>query len=255
MTRSLCITGMHRSGTSLTASWLERCGVAIDDGEVWGPDDGNVLGHFEDKSFVDLHSAQILRHRSRSRGWKVFPDTFFTFDAQGLSRARQLAARREQKYDCWSWKDPRTVLFLQQWKALLPRMACLIVWRPWPAVAGSLIRRSAKTRQPHLKISAIEAVRLYKCYGDLICRYKLQHPDDTLLLPLELVLEDDQRVFRLITEKFNLQLEYQPLRDQFDTALLYRGDPPALVRLIGRLWKTSETEENVARLMDAGVDS
>jgi len=251
MSRSLCITGMHRSGTSLTASWLERCGLAIDDGEVWGPEEGNVRGHFEDKAFVDLHSSAIIDRHPRSRGWKAFPGDFLRFDEQGLSRARQLAEQRAGKFDLWGWKDPRSVLFLQQWKALLPELACLIIWRPWTGVAGSLIRRSRKSPHRHIKVSALGAARLYNCYGELVCRYKLQHPDDTLLLPLEMIIGDDGRALGLINEKFGLHLEHRPIREQFDAALMHREQEPVSVKLMGKLFGVGETEARVEQLMDA----
>ena len=50
----LIITGIHRSGTSLTASLFQSVGVNIGENLV-GPEYGNIRGHFEDIEFVELH--------------------------------------------------------------------------------------------------------------------------------------------------------------------------------------------------------
>ncbi|MEY2858272.1 MAG: hypothetical protein RLZZ74_2584, partial [Cyanobacteriota bacterium] len=43
----MIITGMHRSGTSLTASLLQSAGVNLGD-RLMSEDRGNSKGHFED---------------------------------------------------------------------------------------------------------------------------------------------------------------------------------------------------------------
>jgi hypothetical protein len=57
--RPLVICGMHRSGTSLTASLFGGAGVNLGDRLV-GPNVGNSLGHFEDVSFLEFH-MRVLR--------------------------------------------------------------------------------------------------------------------------------------------------------------------------------------------------
>ena len=44
------LAGMHRSGTSLTAMWLQKCGFQLGDNLLSGAWD-NKYGHFEDKDF------------------------------------------------------------------------------------------------------------------------------------------------------------------------------------------------------------
>ena len=135
---------MHRSGTSLLASWLESCGLTIHDGNYWGPSEGNQKGHFEDKDFVQLHSSAILLESPKSYGWKIFSDDFLTFDHDQLSRAKKLVSDRNAKYRIWGWKDPRSVIFLKKWKAIIPELKVLLVWRPCSEVVNSLIRRAGK---------------------------------------------------------------------------------------------------------------
>ena len=91
MNKIICITGMHRSGTSLTASWLEHCGLMVHDGNFYGPDTGNPKGHFEDKEFVDLHASAILLEKPKSKGWKVVTEKFLTFTGEHISYANMLS--------------------------------------------------------------------------------------------------------------------------------------------------------------------
>ena len=67
----LSITGMHRSGTSLVASWLNLCGLILDQGRVIPPLIGNKKGFFEDLDFVLLQEKSIMQQIPFSGGWKV----------------------------------------------------------------------------------------------------------------------------------------------------------------------------------------
>ena len=47
---ALVVTGMHRSGTSMVAAYLQQAGVSIGRNLI-GPAPGNPRGHFEDRDF------------------------------------------------------------------------------------------------------------------------------------------------------------------------------------------------------------
>lgn len=57
----IIIAGMHRSGTSLTASLLQNLGVNIGK-QLVGVDYGNIKGHFENVDFVDFHKSVFKSH-------------------------------------------------------------------------------------------------------------------------------------------------------------------------------------------------
>jgi hypothetical protein len=74
MSNALCITGMSRSGTSLTTSWLEKCGLTVHDGHVLAANPGNPRGHFEDEDFLNFHAGVITRYDpARKVGRSVRP--------------------------------------------------------------------------------------------------------------------------------------------------------------------------------------
>lgn len=248
-----CITGMHRSGTSLIASWLQECGVAIHDGDIWGPSAANIRGHFEDKDFVSLHSSAIHAYDPASHGWKVHSGRFLAFDSDHLRRAEELIRVRNGKYRVWGWKDPRSVLFLEQWKHLIPELQVLMLWRPCAQVVRSLTRRSRSMNQKHLKVGLLESVRLWQHHNTKVCEYKQRFPQDTLLLPLDCVLRTDRRVFELMQERLDLDLRYSPLANLYDPELLSRKRGPLLIRVFSSLCGADRLEGRLLKLSDAAT--
>src|SRR5580704_13335847 len=171
MSTVLCITGMHRSGTSLRAGWLERCGLAIHNGRVLGPHTGNPKGHFEDLDFFDLQSAAILRLDQASRSWKVQRVEPGALDDDHLAAALSLIEQRNLKFPAWGWKDPRSVIYLDQWKRLIPRLKVLLLWRPCAEVVASLVSRSGSSPHSGVHIELNGALRLWTDYSARMCAY------------------------------------------------------------------------------------
>lgn len=241
---------MHRGGTSLTASWLRACGLTIHDGELMGPGVGNSAGHFEDLDFVELHSSAIRRRIPKSHGWKVFSEGFLTLSDDESSRAKELASKRNEKYDTWGWKDPRSVLFLKQWKAIVPEARVLLIWRPCYDTAISLIRRSRNSNQRLLKVSWPQSVKLWISYNERVCDYKQKYPDDTLLLPMYYIINHDQTVLNLLNNRFETSLRYHPISGIFNPALLHVAKTPLLLRLLGFYYTISRIEKRLENLSD-----
>lgn len=241
---------MHRSGTSLTASWLQLCGLRLDDGRVWGSSAGNPRGHFEDKDFVDLHDKAIKQRGKATHGWKIRSGNFLSFVYQEQCRAKSLVEQRSGKYSQWGWKDPRTVLFLQDWKTIIPDMKALLIWRPCSEVVDSLVRRSRKTEQLHLKAGLLESVQMWLHYNDKVCKYKKQNRRDTVLLSLDCLLEQDHRAFELIKKRFDLDLVYHPLAELYDPKLLHRRRSSMLIRFVCGCYRATVLEKRLSNLSD-----
>jgi hypothetical protein len=243
----ICITGMHRSGTSLMASWLEICGLKIHDGSVWGSGPGNLKGHFEDKDFVDLHDSAIKSKDSASRGWILFPKkTIFFKSDEHFSRALELVEIRNAKYNIWGWKDPRTSLFLEHWKKILPSLKVIMLWRPCPEVIHSLIRRSRKTTIPIMKIGFIKSLRLWKSYNTLLLEYKKKHYQDTLLFSLKSIVNSDREVLNHINSEFQTKLDYTPIETIFDRELLIHDRISNYHQIFCRYFGSESLEKKLA---------
>lgn len=220
MSPTLCVTGMHRSGTSLTASWLERCGLAVHAGSVIGPADGNARGHFEDADFVELHSSAATRVDPRSKGWQLQHAKQVAFSGAELQRAEAMVAQRQASLCMWGWKDPRSVFFLEQWKAILPELKVLLLWRSPEQVLASLLRRSATTAATVMQCGILTGLRLWVASNELALQYKGAHPDDTLLVRVSAVLDRDRELVALMNTQLDLALDHQPIAHVLERELL-----------------------------------
>src|ERR1043165_2091440 len=108
---TLIISGAHRSGTSLVAAVMQQAGVHIGE-RLLGPAAGNRRGHFEDLDFYELHQRVLAR---QGLGFLLeAADGLGEFDAAEVAAAATLIETRRHR-PLWGWKDPRTVLFLDDW--------------------------------------------------------------------------------------------------------------------------------------------
>lgn len=145
MSAPVCITGMHRSGTSLMAMLLHACGLHIGLPRDFAPaDEDNRLGYWEDLRFLRIND-RILRRAGgtwdRPPERPVGPPGTGLFDRALRFRARRLI-REAARSGPWGWKDPRTALTLPFWTALLPELKVVICLRHPAEVDASLRRRT-----------------------------------------------------------------------------------------------------------------
>ena len=158
--KPVVVVGMHRSGTSLTASILGSSGVHLGDSLV-PAGHGNAEGHFEDLEFVDLHRAALEAFGHDPEGWDEvvldhLPDAL-------EARARALIDARASR-PFWGWKDPRTALFLPFWERLLPEAKFVFVYRnPWEVI-DSLYRRGDR----RFRHDPVAAARLWTHYNSVM---------------------------------------------------------------------------------------
>ena len=76
---TLIVTGMHRSGTSLTASFLQTLGVNVGD-RLYEADRANQKGYFEDVDFLEFQRHVLQAScNSDDPGW---PDWGWTESEQ-----------------------------------------------------------------------------------------------------------------------------------------------------------------------------
>lgn len=196
----LIITGMHRSGTSLTASLLKSAGLFI--GERLMPaGPGNEAGHFEDMDFYEFHRRAL---RATGHADDGFVKTAQIDLPKPLEHeARQLIIARESLGRPWGWKDPRTVLFLDHWHRLVPHSFNLFVFRaPWEVV-DSLYRRSDEVFgiNPRLALDA------WYHYNVLVRDFVNRHSDTSLIYELPQVITDTTGVIASIRKRCGIPLE------------------------------------------------
>jgi hypothetical protein len=157
----ICL-GMHRSGTSLVANWLHDLGINMGDRLV-GPMYSNRKGHYEDADFHDLHE-QIFNYSNIQTGGLV-PPLEIKMNPYFEERMISLIRLKSILHPQWGWKEPRTCLFSEQYRKLLPHAKYIILLRDYPYVVDSLIRRDiAPVRQWYNNISSYRRLRSYLYY-------------------------------------------------------------------------------------------
>lgn len=148
---AVCVTGMHRSGTSFIAGALRFLGVSLGDPTRWlkpGPD--NPLGYFEVASMVYLDD-ELLAHLGGAWDQPPVLDPGWEHD-DGLDPFRERAGEilaetfgpAPARPPVIAWKDPRLSLLLPFWRTVTPVATTIVVVRdPVEVVASLGVRRYA----------------------------------------------------------------------------------------------------------------
>jgi hypothetical protein len=146
-TELVCITGMHRSGTSLLARVVNLLGVSLgDDDALMGPGPDNPSGYWENRSVKELDD-EVLAHLGGAwdqpplltGDWALDPslDPFRERGAEIIGR--DLSGAETCHVGC---KEPRLCLLHPFWRTVVPIRATVVVVREPGEVAASLARRN-----------------------------------------------------------------------------------------------------------------
>ena len=218
---ALILAGMHRSGTSLVASWLQECGVSMSEGRTVQAIAGNDRGLFEDRDFVALNQRAILRSHPESRGWAVTEGSC-RLSVRDVVRVRR-QVRQRRYHDVWGFKDPRACLLLGSYRWAMPTMSVLVVRRPRDDVVDSLVRRSAQLPEGSIgRTTEAEAGAVFDHYERRLTAFVSARPSRCVDVGLGDVLADDRAVFEQLERLVGGGMRYAPIRDLFDADLLGR---------------------------------
>ncbi len=206
-TKTLIITGMHRSGTSLTAAFLQSLGVYLGNNLLKGSY-ANPQGYFEDVDFLSFQ-RQLLSSccPQEERG---FPDWGWTeselWDKQQFSRyvepAKRLVFARQNQSQIWGWKDPRTTLLLDFWRGIVPDVGYVLIYRyPWD-VADSILRLNV----PFFRENPDFCLRVWRFYNWHLLDFYKRNRDRCLLVKIDTLLEYPEIFVNFLKSKFQLSL-------------------------------------------------
>ena len=146
--RCVCVTGMHRSGTSIAARFVQLLGVSLGDpDDLLVPGRDNAAGYWENRTIKELDD-ELLAHCGGSwdqppvlaPGWEHDPD----LDPFRVRAAQALAASfgGATPGAVIGWKDPRLSLVLPFWRTVTPVTTTVVVVRDPAEVAESLRSRN-----------------------------------------------------------------------------------------------------------------
>lgn len=140
--RVVCITGMHRSGTSLIARAVNLLGVSLGhEDDLLGPGPDNLAGYWENRA-IKLLDEEVLtalggawdRPPPLDAGWESDPRL-----DELHPRAREVIAQEFGDAEGWvGWKDPRTSLLLPFWRRAVDIDTTVLVLRDPREVAASV---------------------------------------------------------------------------------------------------------------------
>ncbi|MEH1872569.1 sulfotransferase, partial [Nostoc sp.] len=205
------IAGMHRSGTSLAASLMESAGVNIGK-RLMGAFPSNPKGHFENLDFVGFHECALRSQGITQEGWTI--QKGIQLPQQLFDKAKLIIAENST-LNYWGWKDPRTTLFLDFWKNLLPQAYFIFIYRsPWEVI-DSLYRRGDEIFYSNPKY----ALQIWMHYNKIILDFYHQFPDKCILLNTDTLIADYTVISTLCINKFGIQLN-EPSEGIVDKSLM-----------------------------------
>ncbi len=217
----LCVSGMHNSGVGAVGSWLGRCGLVLEEAE-----EGTQASrrHSGATTSVDpagasgvgrLNELAIRRVWPLSEGWKVTDDISCHLVGETKEAARELVRGRARAAPQWGWTDPRSTLLLESWADLIPSLRVLLVWRRCAEVVASLLT-GALADAARLSEGLEQAVRIWMSYNHRALDYRRLYPTASVLLPWTAVAKGGSDIRRLLAERFEVDLGYQPPDRSFE---------------------------------------
>ena len=217
---------MHRSGTSITTKWLQECGLNVGD-DLLGPQRSNKSGHYEDMDFYTFHE-KVFHENGMPFGGFDHLDRAELTESQ-LEELKAILQDKSKANEQWSWKDPRTCLFIDSYLKLLPQAKILIISRNYNEIIQSLIYRETRhIREDILKeakwgiLSYMsyefkEGIKLKKELGKFYSNATIHYynkilecivntkPSNRISVKFSELLEKEDELFKRLTEmQFNL---------------------------------------------------
>lgn len=155
----LMVVGMHRSGTSFLTGSLQEAGLELGKHSTWNPH--NLKGNRENGDIVAFHDALLA---ARGHAWDNPPVVAPSWTDAEFAAARELI-RGYDGVKRWGFKDPRALLAVEGWQALLPQLRFVGIFRHPSAVADSLQARGGMPREQALGLWKAYNSRLLELHG------------------------------------------------------------------------------------------
>lgn len=239
---NVIIAGMHRSGTSLVTQWLNKCGLNVGH-YCLGASPSNQDGHFEDIEFIRLHE-DLLRDND-------LPETGLTdkkvrnFSAYNQRRLEYLFQLKDDFYDQWAMKDPRSCMFLPFYNSQFPESNYLFIIRDYRSVVSSLLHREFKQidkkylsrrffsrfiwtnfrRSRRLKKfyqeNASKFLKIWIAYNkQIIDSLSTLNSSKYLIIQYSILKNCDSQIFNYLCHTWKLDLNFIPFKDIYKKELI-----------------------------------
>lgn len=246
----LIIAGMGRSGTSVITQWINKCGLPVGD-ELLGAAIGNIEGHFEDMDFLKLHEEILVANKLSSTG--LIAAETLKISAYQKNQLKNLVTAKNKLYPQWGWKEPRTCLFLNVYKELIPQAKYLIIIRDYKAVTASLLRRDfayiekdnrvkesdffssifnyfkrKNIKRTYYRLHAEKYLKVcIAYYQEIIDALSNLSADNFLVVSPEYLKSADKKVYQYLTTLWKFNLKYIDFNSIFKKELLHKKNEVA----------------------------
>ena len=243
--KTLMVVGMHRSGTSLISNWLYRCGLQLGE-HLLEAGNGNQEGHFEDVEFLKMHEEILTSNDFPASGYVY--DKVIDISVYQLEKLKSVIKVKNQRYRQWGWKEPRTCLFLDLYRELLPNSKYLVIVRDYSAVVHSLLKRDfAEYEQKYLHGKKLQRFvwlylrrqntsrKFYKAHAEDYLKVYIEYnqhilntlkelpPEDYMVVNYSLLEKSDKEVFSFLTGKWHFKLQYHEFNEVYKKNLLSKA--------------------------------
>jgi hypothetical protein len=148
----VAILGMHRSGTSWLAGSLQAFGLEL--GKVDTVARHNEKGNRERKAVRRIHN-RVLADNGGSWRQPTWPSTW---SPKRQSALHAHITAMNERYQVWGFKDPRSLLVMDEWRRQVPNLVRIGIYRHPNAVWRSLEAKYGTFGQD-------EALALWRLYN------------------------------------------------------------------------------------------
>lgn len=211
----LIVISMHRTGSSFAASLLHRAGIDMGS-RLMPPGHDNPLGFFENLDFVEFHEKWLRLSGYDSEGWLTPHRLDLPEDA--YAEATELIAHNGAS-NAWGWKDPRTTLFADFWRRIVPNARYILLYREPSEVIASLLRRRdrAIVENPEL------AGRSWLAHNATILTLSRIARARSVVANVKVVCREPKRFLEIVRERFCITLDTD-VASTFDPQLMTSTD-------------------------------
>ncbi len=207
------ITGMHRSGTSMFTSYLQKCGLYLGESLLPG-DTGNTRGHFEDSGVMHFHEEILNRTGHRYIMQEMTPPAF-DIREQEPARISDLVHKLDGG-DVFGFKEPRTSLFLDLWNRSVPAeydKTFIFLFRKPGQVVDSLLRRGT---DPEVTAQPLTGYKCWYAYNSELLRFYSKNKSRCIFVSIDSFIQQPQKGLDRINKKFGIHLSGPSLESVFE---------------------------------------
>jgi hypothetical protein len=183
-----------------------------------------------------------------------FPPSGYVYDKEidisiyQLEKLKSIIRVKNQRFKQWGWKEPRTCLFLDLYRELLPHSKYLVIVRDYQSVVNSLLKRDfglvdkkylsrnllSRLAWKHFRRER-NKLRFYNNNATYYLKIWIEYNEHILSLLKDLPEEDyivinytllescDRQVFSFLTNTWRFALKYFSFKEVYKKNLISKG--------------------------------